>query len=97
MAFFENLGKKISDVAESTADKAKDLAETAKLNLLVSAEEKKINQYFNEIGQLIFEQDKDNPDSPASGLIKKIVESEKIILDVKQKIALIKEDSNNGE
>lgn len=97
MAFFDKIGKKIGDVAGSAADKAKDLAEITKLNASVSAEEKQMNQYFLEIGKLIFEQEKENPNSPAAALIKKILESQKIIADLKQRIIEIKEDKDDDE
>ncbi|NYB73258.1 hypothetical protein HZF24_03800 [Sedimentibacter hydroxybenzoicus DSM 7310] len=46
MAFLNNLGKKISDAAGTATEKAKDFAETTKLNSAISSEEKQINQYF---------------------------------------------------
>ena len=43
MSFFNNLGQKISDVSQTTIKKTKDLADTAKLNLNISEEERKID------------------------------------------------------
>lgn len=94
MAFFNNLGKKISDAAGTATEKAKDFAETTKLNSAISSEEKQINQYFIEIGKMIFEQDKDNPDSPMADLIGKIVNSYETIDVLKRKIEEIKLDNN---
>ena len=34
MSFLNNLGQKISDVSQTTIKKTKDLADTAKLNLI---------------------------------------------------------------
>jgi len=90
MAFLDKLSKKIGDVAESATDKAKDFAETTKLNSAISAEEKHINQYFLDIGKLIFEQEKDNPDSPVAELISEINSSLHTIEDLKSKISEIK-------
>lgn len=97
MAFFDKIGKKIGDVAGSAADKAKDLAETTKLNSAVSAEEKQMNQYYLEIGKLIFEHDKRNPNSPAAELCTKVLASQQIIAELKQKIVEIKEDKDKKE
>ncbi|WP_313163360.1 hypothetical protein [Sedimentibacter sp.] len=94
MAFLNNLGKKISDAAGTATEKAKDFAETTKLNSAISSEEKQINQYFIEIGKMIFEQDKDNPDSPMADLIGKIVNSYETIDVLKRKIEEIKLDNN---
>ncbi|HCX62335.1 MAG TPA: hypothetical protein DHU59_07850, partial [Clostridiales bacterium] len=72
----------------------KDFAETTKLNSAISSEEKQINQYFIEIGKMIFEQDKGNPDSPMADLIGKIVNSYETIDVLKRKIEEIKLDNN---
>ncbi len=92
MEIFGKIGKKIGDVAGSAADKAKDMAEISKLNSIISSEEKKIQQYYLEIGEMIFEQDKENPDSPAADLCNKILAAKQIIANLKQEIAQIKED-----
>lgn len=94
MAFFNDLGKKLSDAAGTATEKAKDFAETTKLNSAISSEEKQINQYLIEIGKIIFEQDKDNPDSPMADLISKIVTSQEAISVLKRKIEEIKLDNN---
>lgn len=92
MAFLDKLGKTIGNAAGSATEKAKDFAETTKLNSAISAEEKQINQYFLEIGKIIFEQEHENPDSPVAGLCIKIIDSKQTIEDLKQKILEIKND-----
>lgn len=94
MAFLNNLGKKIGEAAGNATEKAKDFAETTKLNSAISAEEKQINQYFMDIGKLIFEQERDNPDSPVADLIEKITTSLQNIDDLKRKIEEIKFENN---
>lgn len=93
MAFLDNLGKKISDAAGTATEKAKDFAETTKLNSAIYSEEKQINQYFMEIGKMTFERDKDNPESPAAELIGKIIASQQTIDDLEKKIEEIKLDN----
>lgn len=92
MAIFDKIGKKIGDVAGTAADKAKDLAETTKLNSAISVEEKIINHNYLEIGKIIFESEKDNPDSPVAEQIEKILSSQEKIAELKAKIAEIKAD-----
>lgn len=92
MAFLDKIGKKIGDVAGSATDMAKDFAETTKLNSEISAEEKQINQYFLDIGKLIFESEKNNPDSAAAEIINKIMASQQTIENIKRKIEEIKLD-----
>ena len=51
MSFLSNLGQKISDVSQTTIKKTKDLADTAKLNLNISEEERKIDTAYEQIGK----------------------------------------------
>lgn len=90
MAFFNELGKKIGNVAETATDKAKEIAEVTKLNNTISSEEKQIKEYYGEIGEFIFQRDKENPDSPVAELCRKILASQQNIEDLKQKILEIK-------
>ena len=55
MAFFEGLGKKITKSGQEAAQKAKNMAETVRLNGLISDEEKRIKYLFSQIGQLYYE------------------------------------------
>lgn len=55
MAFFEDLGKKISQTSQDAVQKAKDTAEILKLNGMISDEEKKIKAKYIEIGKKYFE------------------------------------------
>lgn len=55
MAFFDELGKKITQTSQGVVQKTKDTAETLKLNGMISDEEKRISNFFNEIGRTYFE------------------------------------------
>ena len=59
MAFFEQIGKKISDAGQGAAQQAKIFSEVAKLNSSISDKEKKINQLYISIGQAYYQQHKD--------------------------------------
>lgn len=93
MAFLDKLGKAIGDAAGTASEKAKELAETTKLKNAVSAEEKQINQYFLEIGKYVFEEERNNPDSPLAEIFNKITDSLRNIEELKRKIAEIKLDN----
>ena len=58
MAFFDNLGKKISVVAGTAADKAKDLGEIAKLKAEILGIQSDINAALLELGRKTYEQSK---------------------------------------
>jgi len=51
MAFFDELGKKISKTGSDAAQKAKNMAETVRLNGLISDEEKRIKDLWAQIGK----------------------------------------------
>lgn len=55
MAFFEDIGKKISQVSQSAVGKGKELVDIAKINLAISDEEKKIEDSYKAIGKLFVE------------------------------------------
>lgn len=55
MAFFDELGKKISQTTQDVVQKTKDTTETMKLNNMVSDEEKRIKNLYTEIGKAYFE------------------------------------------
>lgn len=90
MGFFEDLGKKIGSATDTAADKARKLAETSKLKSAISVEERKIDLMYTEIGQKFFEQDKDNPESPAADLCEKIKNGLKEIAQYQAEIEAIK-------
>lgn len=92
MAFLNKIGKAIGDAAGTASEKAKDFAETTKLNSAISTEDKQINQYFLEIGKYVFEEDRNNPESPYAEIFSKITDSLKNIEELKRKIQEIKFD-----
>lgn len=51
MSFFDNLGQKLNDVGQTTIKKTKNLADTAKMNLEISEEERKISNAHEQIGK----------------------------------------------
>ena len=50
MAFFEELGKTLSDKGKEAAKKAKDLTEALQLKSQLSAEKEKVNQAYITLG-----------------------------------------------
>lgn len=54
MAFFEDLGKKITETSQGVVQKTKDTAEVIKLNGMISEEEKNIANLYAEIGKTYF-------------------------------------------
>lgn len=61
MAFFEQIGKRLTDAGQNVAQQTKDLADVTKLNNAISEREKKISQLFLLIGRSYYEGHKDDP------------------------------------
>ncbi len=51
MAFFDDLTKKVKDVAAVATDKAKDTAELAKINVAIAGEQRNIDKNYRAIGE----------------------------------------------
>lgn len=101
MAFLNDLGKKLGGVAEvaaekakvaagAAADKAKELAEVAKLNNEISAEQKQIDSLYAEIGKVIFERDKNDALSPVAEQCQKILAAQQSIAELNIRIQQVK-------
>ena len=90
MAFFDKLSKTVTEVSQKTIAKAKELADTSRLNSMISEEEKVIaNQYF-QIGKLYVSVHKDDFEDDFAGMIGAIAEAEAKIKDFKMQIQGIK-------
>ena len=60
MAFFEQLGKRITDAGQSAAQQTKGFADVSRMNRAISEKEKKISQLYLAIGQSYYENHKDS-------------------------------------
>lgn len=56
MAFFEEIGKRLTNAGQNVAQQTKNLADVAQLNSGISDKEKKISQLFLNIGQLYYQE-----------------------------------------
>ena len=61
MAFFEQLGKRITDAGQGAAQQAKNFADVTRLNSAISDKEKKIAQLYQNIGQVYYERHGSDP------------------------------------
>lgn len=55
MAFLDNIGKKITATTQNVVRGTKDLTDIARLNSLISEEQKQINNLYSQIGKLYYE------------------------------------------
>lgn len=90
MAFFDDLGKKLSQAGQTAVQKTKEMADIAKLNSAISDEEKRIDGSYLEIGKLYVSLHDAEHEADFDGLIAAIHESEGKIKDYQQQIKDIK-------
>lgn len=60
MAFFEQLGKKLSDAGQGVAQQTKNFADVTRLNSAISDKEKHITQLYQSIGRAYYQSHKDD-------------------------------------
>ena len=62
MSFFDEVGKKITDVGQGTIQKTKNMADVAKLNSVISEEEQQIKNACEQLGRVHVQQPRQHPD-----------------------------------
>lgn len=90
MAFFDDIGKKISQAGQTTVQKTKDAVDVARLNSAISDEEKKLNEAYAALGRLYVAKHADDAEEDFVAMIAAVKESEGKIADCKQQIKDIK-------
>ena len=72
MAFFEQLGKRLSDAGQGVAQQTKNLADVTRLNSVITEKEKRIGQLYQAIGQGYYERHREDPASEEREAIEQI-------------------------
>ena len=90
MALFDDFGKKLTNLGEKTLQKTKEMTDTARINSLISDEEKKINNAYLQIGKLYVSMHASDCENEFVGLITSIAECEQKIVDYRKQIQDIK-------
>lgn len=88
--FLNDLGKKLTQAGQEAAQQTKIFAETAKINGIISDEEKQINNIYMQIGKSYFEENKDNPNAMYSDLIVNVKDALVRVEKYKEQIRAIK-------
>ena len=90
MAFFDDVGKRLSTTGQNAVNKAKEVAEVAKINSMISDEENKINTNYYQIGKLYVTKHANNYENDFATLINEILHAQKKISEFKEQIQTIK-------
>ena len=75
MEFLKDFVRTMGNTVNLMADKAKEVVEVTKLNGEINREERNIESTFAEIGKIIFEMEKDNPQSLVAEQIQRVLAS----------------------
>ncbi len=76
MAFFDEIGKKITDAGAKTFQKGKEFSDAARLNAQISEEQAKINNLYYQIGKLYVTVHRADNEEMFRGMIASIDEAE---------------------
>ena len=69
MDFFDEVGRKLAQTGHGVAQKTKNVAETVKINGLISEEEKRISDTYLRMGKLYYDACGENPGPPFVPLV----------------------------
>ena len=90
MAFFDDLSKKITQAGQAVSQKSKDISGVAKLNSAISAEEKKLQANYYQLGRLYVTKHGNDFEPSFADLVNAIKESEQNIINYRTQIQDIK-------
>ena len=90
MALFDKISRAVTETGQKTLAKAKELADTSRLNALISEEEKKITNLYYQIGKLYVSIHGEDHEEEFVGMIKEIADTETKINDGKRQIQELK-------
>ncbi len=90
MAFFDDLGKKISATGQSALQKTKDIAEISRLNSAISDLEKVVENNYNQVGRLYVALHPGDYEADFGGMIMSIADAEAKIRDMKDQIMALR-------
>lgn len=90
MAFFDEIGKKITQTGQGVVQKTKDLADVAKLNSSIADEEGKINNNYYLIGKLYVSMHAADCEEEFKGMILDVQACESKINEYREQLKVIK-------
>jgi len=90
MAFFDEIGKRITQTSQNAAQKTKNMTETVRLKGIISDEEKRINSYFLQIGKMYCEIYSENLDENFAQLVSGVAASKAKIFELTEQIKILK-------
>lgn len=90
MSFFDDFGKKLSEVGQNAVKKTREITDSAKINSAISEENQKIANNYYQIGKLYVEKHASDCEPDFAGMIAAIRESEQKVADYTRQIQELK-------
>lgn len=90
MAFFEQLGKRITDAGQGVAQQTKNLADVTRLNSSISEKERRILQLYQTIGQNYYDKHREDQGAEERPIIDQINALQQEIFQCREEIKQIK-------
>ena len=90
MPFFEDIGKKISNMSQSAVEKTKCSTETLRLNNQIREEQRFCKDLYQQIGQQYAKQYETNPDPAFEPLMKQLHDAQERITSYQEQIQIKK-------
>lgn len=90
MGLLDGIGKKVSDAGQKTLQKTREISDTARVNALITEEEKKLDHIYYQIGKLYVSLYGNNCIEEFSGMVCAVEESEQKIREYQKQIQNIK-------
>ena len=90
MPFFEDIGKKISNMGQTAVEKTKCSTETLRLNNQIREEQRLCKDLYQQIGQQYAQQYETNPDPAFESLMKQLHDAQERITSYQEQIQIKK-------
>lgn len=90
MAFFDQLGQRLTQTSQGAVKRTKDMAETVRLNNAITDEGKKIEAAYRELGRLYYERFADACDPALQAPVAEIRRAEASIREMKETVNRLK-------
>ena len=90
MPFFEDIGKKISNMGQTAVEKTKCSTETLRLNNQIREEQRLCKDLYQQIGQQYAQQYETNPDPAFESLMKRLHDAQERITSYQEQIQIKK-------
>ena len=96
MAFFEEFGKKVLNVGEAAAEKTKEVAGIAKVNVKILDIQNKLDKAYIEIGKKYVSLHPDNEEEDMMGVVNAVYELEEQLEELKVQLQDLKDTMKNN-